>query len=98
MWVKQLHRAYVRCFPPTVTALTPAPPWNRQALLGVSPFMRLTRATAALVTGLLAGGAIAEEARLAPALPSAPSRWVGEPQSWPGLRGHVTLVFVWTFG
>jgi hypothetical protein len=37
-------------------------------------------------------------APLAPPLPGDASRWVGKPASWAGLRGRVTLVFVWTFG
>jgi thiol-disulfide isomerase/thioredoxin len=35
----------------------------------------------------------------APPFPTADrSRWVGEPQTWEGLRGRVVLLDVWTFG
>jgi len=44
------------------------------------------------------GSPAPEPARLAPPLPSEPSRWIGPPQTWDGLRGRVTLLFVWTFG
>ena len=33
-----------------------------------------------------------------PALPADPKLWIGEPQSWAGLRGHVVLLDVWAFG
>jgi hypothetical protein len=34
----------------------------------------------------------------APAFPADPARWIGTPQTWDSLRGHVVLLDVWTFG
>ena len=34
----------------------------------------------------------------APPFPTDRSRWIGEPQTWEGLRGRVVLLDVWTFG
>ncbi len=40
-----------------------------------------------------------ESAPIAPPFPTAdPARWIGTPQTWESLRGHVVLLDVWTFG
>jgi hypothetical protein len=36
---------------------------------------------------------------MAPPFPAGdPAHWIGTPQTWDSLRGHVVLLDVWTFG
>ena len=60
--------------------------------------MERTAIAALLALGLLACGMAQAAPRPAPPLPKQPKSWVGAPQSWEGLRGHVVLLDVWTFG
>lgn len=58
----------------------------------------LTGILAALMAEASPDPASAEE-RMAPRFPTArPESWIGPPQSYGALRGHVVLLFVWTFG
>jgi len=47
---------------------------------------------------VLATASLHAASHAAPALPADPRVWVGEPQTWKGLRGQVVLLDVWAFG
>ncbi len=46
----------------------------------------------------LAAASLHAAAGSAPPLPADPKVWIGEPQTWAVLRGHVVMLDVWAFG